>query len=113
MGAGEVRAELGTAQPVDCLAVKAVGGFTVAQQRVRAGLEAQAVVRAARLGGFRQPFQRIPGGSGVSVAYGGLDQLGQRPHGDIKGVVAGLRRRGLRGGVAAEALPNAPACILT
>ena len=59
MGAGEFRAEPGTAQPVDCLAVKAVGGFTVAQQRARACLEAKAVVRAAGLGGFRQPFQRI------------------------------------------------------
>ena len=65
MGAGELRTQPGPAQPADRLAVQAVGGRRVAQQRAAAGLDAQGGIGPAGLGRFRQPRKRVAGEPGV------------------------------------------------
>ena len=54
---------------------------SLSSARERASMPS-AEVGAAGLRRLRQPLQRVACELGVSGAHGGLDQLGQRPHGD-------------------------------
>jgi len=73
VGAGQVRAHAGLAEPVDRLPVQAVGGFTVAQQRLGPLLDPQSPVGPASLGPVRQlaegPLERVERAL-VSLAQG-------------------------------------------
>ena len=59
--AGQFGPERSTAEPVDRLAVEALGGPALAQQRARARLDPQPELGPAGLGDARQPGQRIGG----------------------------------------------------
>src|SRR5215475_9614580 len=84
----QVRAgNLGTpptaAEPADRLVVVRFGGVSLAEQRAGARLDSQPVLGSSGPCRFRQPVEGIADDARVSGACGGLDQLGQRPHGDI------------------------------
>jgi hypothetical protein len=91
VGAGEVDAHPGPAQAGDRLAVEALGGRTLAQQRARTRVEPERPVGATG----RSPLGEPPVGTGRrlvgSAARGGLDQLDQRPvqEGQLPGVLGG------------------------
>jgi hypothetical protein len=115
MGAGELRTQPGTAQPLDRLAVQRVGGGAVAYQRPGARLDAKREVGAGRLGRLPKSLQRIACELCVSGARGCLDELGQRPGGDprLEGVRGGLSGRRGRLLVATEPVAEdrgLPAC---
>jgi hypothetical protein len=95
VGAGEFRAELGAAQPVDPFAVAALGNFALAEQRAAARLDSQPEVGSTGPGEVRQPCECIASNACIAAACGGFDQLGQRPHRDIETgcVLAGLLGR--------------------
>ncbi len=106
VSAGQFRAELSAAEPVDRLAVQALGGLALAHQRTGAGLDPEAEVGPARLGMAGQPVERLAGQVGIAAADRGLDQLGQRPHRRVsgRGVLAGRGGRGQRLLVPAQAV---------
>ena len=95
VSAGEIRSVPGAGEPLDGLAVEALGGAAVAEQRTRAGLDPQPEVGASGLRRFGQPRHRPGREAGVSAAHSGFDQLGQGPQRDVHScVLAGLRGRG-------------------
>ena len=53
--AGQFRADPGTAEPLDRLAVQAIGSLALAQQRPRARSGPERPVAAADTGGLREP----------------------------------------------------------
>ena len=103
--AGELGPQLGAAEPADRLPVQTLGRLALAQQRTGTRLDAQPEVGSAGLSDVRKPFERPGGEARVPGASGGLDQLGQRPRGDMRvhvlGGVSGCRECV---GVAAQAV---------
>ena len=84
--AGQLRAQPGPAEPVDRLAVQ------VARRLRRRSAAPGSAPRCPApksvppgLRRLRQPLERVGGELGVPAARGRLDQLGQRPHGDVQG----------------------------
>ena len=74
--AGQLRAEPGTAQPPDRLAVQVVGLGAGAEQRPAAGLEAECGIVAAALRDLGELLEGIAGQPGLPAVRGRLDQLG-------------------------------------
>ena len=77
VGAGELEAHAGAAKPLDRLAVEALGGLAVAEQRARAGLDAQRPVGAAGACRLREPLQGVVRALSSAAARGRLDELGR------------------------------------
>src|SRR5207302_1338578 len=105
VGAGELDADAGVAEPVDRLPIQALGGLAVAQQRSRAGLDAERPVGAAGAGAVRESLE----GAGCALGYPApgrcLDQLDRRPRweNELVRVLASPLRRGQRVLIATEA----------
>ena len=105
--AGELHADAGAAEPVDRLAVEALGGLALAEQRPRAGLDPERPVGAAGAASISESRRSASAArSGVPAAGGRLDQLDQRPgrRAELRRVLGGLLGRGQRVVVAAEAV---------
>ena len=105
VGAGQIRAELGPAEPVNRLLIETFGRFALAEQRPAARLDAEGEIVAAGLRRLVKPPERGGRHVGVPGAGGGLDQLGHHQDGDEHlGVPGGLFGRRQRVGVASEAV---------
>jgi hypothetical protein len=78
-GAGQRHTDAGAGEPVECLAVPAVGRLALADQRPRAGLGTQRPVRAASAGSFGERLEGGGGPLGHPAPGGGLDQLDRAP----------------------------------
>ena len=106
MRACEVGPEPRAPQAVDGLAVQALGGLALAQQRARPGVEAERPVGVAGLRVLAESRESALRELGVPGPRGGLDQLAQRPRGDVelRRVLARLHGRRERLLVAAEAV---------
>src|SRR4051794_10034333 len=103
MGAAEVHAQARATEPLDRLAIQALGLVTLAEQRAAACLDPKAPVGTARAGCPRDPLD----GSARALTLAGtdrrLDQIGQRPQRRTLLVVAlGLAGRGQGRVVTAE-----------
>src|SRR5262249_15206355 len=70
--ASELGTQLGTAKPIDRLAIQVLGGGTVAEQRPAPCLDAERDLSAARQRLRPQPLERIAGRPAVSGAGGRL-----------------------------------------
>ena len=95
----EVRArerdpDAGAAEPLDRLAVEALGLFALAHERPRARLHAERPVGPARPADLLQPPQGSGGALRHARAHGGLDELGRHPrrHAELVRIGAGLAR---------------------
>ena len=106
MRAGQFHADTGPAEPLDRLAVQPLGGLVIAQQRPRAGLDAERPVGAGGRGHLLQTAQGADPALGLPGPGGGLDQLDRRPggHPQLVRVVAARLGRGQRLVVAAQAI---------
>ena len=104
MRAGEFGTKAGAAQPADRLAIGALGVLAVAEQRPAARVDPRPPVALADDGRLGQSAERVRGQPGMPSPAGRLDQLGQRPHGDIqlRSLLGGLLRLGPGLLVAAE-----------
>src|ERR1700742_1541897 len=98
MTAGDLAADAGPCEPLDRLAIERLGGFPVAQQRPRAGLDAERPVGAAGPGRLRKLAEGIASTLRVPAPDGLLDQLDRRIIAPPRGVsvLAGLPCRGER-----------------
>src|SRR6266568_8041533 len=75
VGAGERHPDAGAGEAVDPLAVLALGGLALAEQRPRARLDPERPVAAAGAGTVRQPLEGADGVPGHPAAALRLDQL--------------------------------------
>src|SRR6476619_6491661 len=75
MTAGELDVDSGAGEPLDRLAIERFGGCPVAQERPRAGLDAERPVGATRRGCLRKLGERIDGELRLAAPDGCLDQL--------------------------------------
>src|SRR6185312_3457762 len=82
VGAGQIRAELGPAEPADRLLIEAFGRFALAEQRPAARLDAEGEIVAAGPRRLFKPPERGGRHVGVPGAGSGLDQLGHHQDGD-------------------------------
>src|SRR6476469_1874088 len=98
MTSGELDADAGAGEPLDRLAVERLGGFPVAQQRPRAGLDAERPVGATGPGCLRKLAEGIDRELRLPASDGRLDQLDRSIVAPPRGVsvLAGLLRRGER-----------------
>src|SRR5262245_10561401 len=78
-GAGEVDPAATAREPLDRLAVELLGGVAFAEQRARAGLDAERPVGAARPRAFAQALERRGRRVRRAAAHARLDQLDERP----------------------------------
>ena len=72
VGPRELHAHAGAPQPLDRLLVEAIGGVAVAEQRARAGLDAERPIGAAGPGAEREPLERPFRDAALSGAGGRL-----------------------------------------
>src|SRR6266576_7259785 len=96
MGAGELDPDAGSAESVDRLAVEGLGGLAVAEQRSRAGLDAEHPVAAAGAGAVRESLDGAPRPLEHPASGRCLDQLDRRPcweHELVRVLASPLRRR--------------------
>ena len=77
--AGELGPQPGAAQPLDRLAVQAIGDFAVARQRSRTRQDPEPPVGGRNRGDLRQRLECSDGELCPPDANGGLDQLRARP----------------------------------
>src|SRR5580658_2269640 len=105
-GASQIHPQASAAEAVDRLAVVALGGVPVADQRPRAGLGTQRPVGPAGAGQAGEPLQRAGRALGYPAAHRRLHQLDKSPvrEPDRWGVLAGPLRRGQRLLIAAQAV---------
>jgi len=82
--AGQLGPEAGAAQPAGRLAVPVLGVLAVAEQRPAARVDPLPPVGLADARRLGQPAERVRGQPPLPGPAGRLDQLGQRPHGDIQ-----------------------------
>jgi hypothetical protein len=75
MTAGELDVDAGAGEPLDRLAIERLGGFPVAEQRLRAGLDAERPVGATGPGCLRKLAEGIDSELRLAAPNGGLDQL--------------------------------------
>jgi hypothetical protein len=106
VGAGEVHPNAGAGEAFDRLAIERLGRFAVAEQRPRAGLDAERPIGATGRGCVRKPAEGIGGEPGLAAPDGRLDQLDQSPTPPPRGVcvLTGLLRRHERLLVATQAV---------
>src|SRR4029077_16985163 len=71
------------AEAVDGLAVEVLGGYAVADQRPRAGLDTQRPVGPADAGDAGEPLDGVGRALWYSAAHRRLDELDERPGGEL------------------------------
>src|SRR5580704_6385114 len=105
-GAGEFHPLASAAEAVDCLAVEVLRGLAVADQRPRAGLGTKHPVGPAGAGDDGEALQGAGRALGYRAPYRRLDELDERPAGELhrRGVLARPLRRGQRLLITAQAV---------
>lgn len=102
----ELHPDSGAGEPLYRLAIERLSSFPVAQQRPRAGVDAERPVGATGACHLREPAQAVGGEIGLPAPGDGLDQLWLDQHPgwdpDLKRVLSGPLRRGERQVVAAQ-----------
>src|SRR5687768_11003856 len=84
MSPGELRTQPGATQPLDRLAMQALGTLTLAHERPAARLDSQAPVGVAGRSGRYHALERTGRQLGPRGADGRFDQLGRCPRGELE-----------------------------
>src|SRR6266702_8913633 len=79
VGAAEFHAQPGAGEPAERLAVQSLGRLVIADQRSRAGLDAERPVTPAGAGAVREPLEGAERPLGYPTAGRCLNHLGRRP----------------------------------